>query len=298
LLIPQNSRTDPLAVALARKPAPDAPGGFIDRPVAAGPGWRVMDIVCTCGPYDRPYEERHAGASVSIVLAGSFVYRDNHGAALMAPGAMLLGDPDRSFECSHDHGAGDRCLSFQFDPDCFARLAEDAGARRPVFGRSGLPPLRPLAAAALHARLALENESPAAAFEEIALELAGGALRLASDLSAKSRADVADRDFSRVTRVIREIESDPAAPRTLAAMAEAAGTSRYHFLRVFSRVTGATPHQWILRARMREAARRLAATHVPVTDIALDAGFDDLSNFIRTFRAEFGVSPRAWRKNS
>ena len=32
-----------------------------------------------------------------------------------------------------------------------------------------------------------------------------------------------------------------------------------------------------------------------VTDIALDVGFDDLSNFIRTFRAEFGVSPRTYR---
>lgn len=257
----------------------------------------MLDIVCTCGPHDRPYEERHAGASVSIVLAGAFVYRDGRGAALMAPGAMLLGDPGRAFECSHDHGAGDRCLSFQFDPDCFACLAEDAGARRPAFDRSGLPPLRPLAAAAARARFALENGSPAAAFEEIALELAGGALRLSSDLSPKSRTAVADRDFSRVTRVIRDIEADLAAPRTLAAMAGAAGMSRYHFLRVFSRVTGATPHQWILRARMRAAARMLAATRVPVIDIALEAGFDDLSNFIRTFRAEFGVSPRAWRKH-
>ena len=257
-----------------------------------------MDIVCTCGPHDRPYEERHAGASVSIVLAGSFVYRDGRGAALMAPGAMLLGDPGRSFQCSHDHGADDRCLSFQFDPDCFARLAADAGARRPTFGRSGLPPLRPLAGIAARARIALDNGSPAAAFEEIALELAGGALRLASDPSARGRAAIADRDFARIARAIRDIESDPTAPRTLAAMAEAAGMSRYHFLRAFSRVTGATPHQWLLRVRMRAVARMLAATRAPVTAIALDAGFDDLSNFIRTFRAEFGASPRAWRKHS
>ena len=46
---------------------------------------------------------------------------------------------------------------------------------------------------------------------------------------------------------------------------------------------------------MVDAARRLAATRRPVTEIALDAGFDDLSNFIRTFRAEFGVSPSRYR---
>jgi AraC-like DNA-binding protein len=71
--------------------------------------------------------------------------------------------------------------------------------------------------------------------------------------------------------------------------------SRFHFLRTFTRVTGVTPHQWILRARLREAAARLTSTDAPITEIALDVGFEDLSNFIRTFRAEFGVSPRAHR---
>jgi AraC-like DNA-binding protein len=68
------------------------------------------------------------------------------------------------------------------------------------------------------------------------------------------------------------------------------------FLRTFKRVTGVTPHQWVLRARLREAARRLAETRAPVTEIALDVGFEDLSNFTRTFRAEFGASPREYRQ--
>jgi AraC-like DNA-binding protein len=71
--------------------------------------------------------------------------------------------------------------------------------------------------------------------------------------------------------------------------------SSYHFLRSFKAVTGVTPHQWLLRARLRAAAEKLAASKMPVTDIALDVGFDDLSNFIRTFRAEFGASPRQYR---
>jgi AraC-like DNA-binding protein len=71
--------------------------------------------------------------------------------------------------------------------------------------------------------------------------------------------------------------------------------SPYHFLRSFRAVTGVTPHQWLLRARLRDAADKLASTKLPVTDIALDVGFDDLSNFTRTFRAEFGASPREYR---
>jgi len=33
----------------------------------------------------------------------------------------------------------------------------------------------------------------------------------------------------------------------------------------------------------------------PITAVALDVGFQDLSNFVRTFRAEFGVSPGRYR---
>ena len=56
-----------------------------------------------------------------------------------------------------------------------------------------------------------------------------------------------------------------------------------------------TPHQYVLRLRLREAAMRLAAEPAKIIDIAFDCGFGDLSSFNRAFRAEFGVSPRAYR---
>ena len=62
--------------------------------------------------------------------------------------------------------------------------------------------------------------------------------------------------------------------------------------------TGMTPHQYIVRARLREAALRLAAERAPVLDIAFDCGFGDVSNFNRSFRAEFGISPRAYRRRA
>jgi len=51
-----------------------------------------------------------------------------------------------------------------------------------------------------------------------------------------------------------------------------------------------------VRARLRKAALRLAAEPAKVIDIAFDSGFGDVSNFNRSFRAEFGVSPRAYRR--
>ncbi|HTJ83711.1 MAG TPA: AraC family transcriptional regulator, partial [Polyangiaceae bacterium] len=59
---------------------------------------------------------------------------------------------------------------------------------------------------------------------------------------------------------------------------------------------GVTPHQYLVRARLRRAARLLAAGELAITDVALEVGFADLSNFVRTFGRAAGVSPRRFRR--
>ena len=82
----------------------------------------------------------------------------------------------------------------------------------------------------------------------------------------------------------------------LESAARQAGLSPFHYLRVFSRVLGVTPHQYLVRSRLRRAARLLADEERSVTDIAFDVGFADLSNFVRTFHRAAGVSPRGYRR--
>ena len=291
LLSSHTPSRDPLSIALQSKAQTGRSGAAVGQAVAAGPGWRVVDIVCTSGPADRPFEERHSPASISLVLSGTFVYRGDRGSSLMSPGAFLLGNAGSPFECSHQHGEGDRCLSFQFDPELFTALAHDAGASSRSFDRDRLPPLRELAPLTARARMAVTGQD---SFEEIALELAGAVVSLAG-CARRGASAGAKGDHARIARVLREMESRVGQPHPLADLAHFAGLSRYHFLRTFKGVTGVTPHQWLLRARLREAAARLGTSRDPVTRIALDVGFDDLSNFIRSFRAEFGVSPSRFR---
>jgi AraC-like DNA-binding protein len=78
-------------------------------------------------------------------------------------------------------------------------------------------------------------------------------------------------------------------------VARTSGLSAFHFLRLFTKVLGVTPHQYLLRSRLRRAAQLLADESLPITGIALDVGFNDLSNFVRTFRRAAGVSPRGFR---
>src|SRR5439155_16939749 len=75
-----------------------------------------------------------------------------------------------------------------------------------------------------------------------------------------------------------------------------AAVSPFHFLRVFRDVLGVTPHQYLVRCRLRRAPRMLADDGRSVTDVALDVGFADLSNFVRTFHRAAGASPRDFRR--
>src|SRR5262249_50333728 len=114
-----------------------------------------------------------------------------------------------------------------------------------------------------------------------------------------ARATDAGRQAGHVRRMndaVERIERGCREPLSLKELAGSVGLSPFHFLRVFRGVTGTTPHQYVIGARLRLAVRMLLDTQRPVTEIAYDVGFQDLSNFVNTFRRVVGCSPGAYRK--
>jgi AraC family transcriptional regulator len=287
--------------ALEERTVGGTAGQLTSRLLAQGDGWTVEDVVCTSGPQDRSFEERHSCFRVVVVCAGSFQYRSGHGRELMTPGALLLGNAGQCFECGHEHGAGDRCLSFGYAPDYFERLAADAGVRSgtPRFGPLRVPPLRalaPVVSSACGGLIQSNSKSLPVSWEELGVMLAAQAVHLAGEATQRSAGPPSTE--ARVTRAVRIIDRDPAAALTLRDLARQARLSPFHFLRTFERLTGLTPHQYVRRARLREAAIRLATRPSRILDVALACGFGDVSNFNRAFRSEFGLGPRAYRESN
>jgi AraC family transcriptional regulator len=269
-------------------------GAIAWRVVAAGAGWRVTDVRCGAGPGDRPYEERHDIACIAAVTSGTFQYRSALGRAVFAPGALLLGNSGTCFECRHEHGTGDRCLAFHYSPDRLeAIVAAVPGMRRLRFDVPRLPPT-PTLAGVLAAAEAARDDDDGTAFEDLAHDLAGAVVTTLAG-GAVSEPPPSRRDVGRVSHALRRIEEAVEETLTLDQMASEAAMSAYHFLRTFRRVTGMPPHQYVLRTRLHRAAVRLRRTVEPVSTIAFDVGFNDLSTFNRRFRRVMGASPSAYR---
>ena len=71
-----------------------------------------------------------------------------------------------------------------------------------------------------------------------------------------------------------------------------------HFYRAFGEAFGDTPHAYLLRLRVGMAQQLMLATHDPLTQIALECGFADLSHLSKAFRRQVGEPPSAWRRRN
>ena len=285
-------KAKPILQAHARATPPDE--ALLKRTLAAGDGWSLHEIVCRAGPSDRPFEERHDGFSVSAVVGGNFTYRSDAGHGLLYPGALLLGNDGSCFECGHAHGIGDRCISLNVREEQFSEIAAAAtSTSRFRFSAPSLPP-SPKALPIVAQMEALSCAPSSLRREELALRTHRARHRPMTG-DRRTPAAPTGRETRRVIEAIRLVESDAARPLELKEMAAVAGMSKYHFLRVFRRLTGMTPHRYLVSARLRRAALALASSRRPVIAVALDAGFGDLSTFNRTFRAVFGLTPTQYR---
>jgi AraC family transcriptional regulator len=250
----------------------------------------IADYRCRVGSVEPPFTELHGCPSVSYVRAGTFGYRSRGKSYELLAGSVLIGNTGDEFVCTHDHrGGGDECLSFQLTPE----LVEALGDHAQSWQRGALPPLPELVVQGELCQACVQGQSDVG-IDEAALLFVSRFLELSAQREA-APPDTRPLLRRRVVETALWIDENFADDIDLACAAQQAGMSSFHFLRTFTRVLGVTPHQYLVRCRLRQAARRLSSGASSVTDIALEVGFRDLSNFVRTFRRAAGVSPRRFQ---
>jgi AraC-like DNA-binding protein len=256
------------------------------------PSILVSDFRCSAGPDDRPFAEQHRCHSVSYVRKGSFGCQSRGRAFELVAGSVLVGHPGDEFICSHDHVCGDECLSFFLEPE----LVETIGDRTDIWRIGAAPPLPELMVLGELAQACADGRSDVG-LDEIGQFFVSRFVEVVSGRREKPVAASA-RDRRRAVETALWIDAHSHREIDLEQTAAQAGISPFHFLRLFSSVLGVTPHQYLVRSRLRHAARLLAGDGISITDIAYDVGFGDLSNFVRTFHRAAGISPLRFRQAS
>src|SRR6185503_5897187 len=168
-------------------------------------------------------------------------------------GSVLVGHQGDEYVCTHEHIHGDDCLSFEFD----AELAGESGLARAARPLSVLPPRSEVMILGELAQSVIDGRSDAS-LDEVAWMVAGRIARAASDAPPRP-ASWSAGDRRRAVTSALWIESHSSRPLTLERMSREAGLSPFHFLRLFSGALGVTPHQYLVRSRLRLAARVPAA---------------------------------------
>jgi AraC-like DNA-binding protein len=252
----------------------------------------VSDFRCTAEPGEKPFAEQYACHSISYVRKGSFGCHCRGRFHELVAGSILVGHPGDEYVCTHDHVVGDECLSFFLDPE----LVDGIGDTREIWRVGSVTPLPELMVLGELAQTAAGGNSDIG-LDEVGHLFASRFIDMVSGRASKPMTATL-RDRRRAVEAALWIDAHSHRPIELEDAAAQAGISPFHFLRLFSDVLGVTPHQYLVRSRLRHAARRLANDDSLITDIAYDVGFNDLSNFVRTFHRAAGASPQKFRKAS
>jgi AraC family transcriptional regulator len=186
-----------------------------------------------------------------------------------------------------------RTLQLYLPAELFDDVTRDTG--RP--GGDGLPP-----------RLFLDDPLVGAVMVAMKRALLGGAPDLYAETSAQLLAahlslrygavpapgsvGQEDRRLQRANAYLRDHLAEPV---TLAAIARAAGLSRFHLIRQFKQAYGETPLKRLTRLRMAKARRLLRTPRSSVTQVGLDCGYGNSAHFATAFRRHVGLSPSDYR---
>lgn len=230
----------------------------------------------------------HDQFGIGVVLRGAQDSASGCGQVRARSGDLITVNPNEVHDGRPVQGTPRAWRMLYFDPMVIARQAVGLGwppgaeFQHPVLGDAG----------AAHAFLCLHEALAgpvASGWSEVAEQ---ELLVLLAGLSGHTAPSASPERLPSVRRARDRIDTAPDQPAALADLADDAGLSPYHFLRVFKARTGLPPHAYRLQRQLQRARRSLLAGQ-SIALAALDAGFADQSHLTRHFVRAYGLTPGA-----
>jgi AraC family transcriptional regulator len=237
-----------------------------------------------------PESERTEYIAVTFVERGSFEIMQDRKSWAFLRGDVLVSTPGLRRRYRHSQACPeDVCLSVSFTEE----VVEDALGRPP---RGILPPKVAAGTASSFAFRwivdALNSSCP--------LRIESSAFHCATALGPHRweklpRLSGVGAHARKIREACLVMAAGPEERHSLTSLAAEAGMSAFYFARVFSELVGEPPHQYLVRARMRRAAK-LLRMGASVTEAAVKSGFSDINHFSRTFNRRYGIPPSRYTR--
>lgn len=209
--------------------------------------------------------------------------------------------PNEPFEANYVDADG-KVATFEIHPDFLASTIKNAGIQ--PMGLHQVPPARFVTnkrVDSLCSLLVHETEENAPLGRSY-FEMLAKALIIAVTSQTDVRLPDAGNLYvqhERVQRAVSYLESNFQSKVTIQDLARISNLSPFHFSRLFTRLVGLSPHEYILSRRLQYSARLLRAhPEYSIGDVALTSGFSDQSHFTRSFYRIFAKTPKAYRSDS
>lgn len=224
-----------------------------------------------------------------VVLSGTYSeHYENHTRECEAPD--LLFHPSGEIESQTFHSQGGRCFTIEVGPLFVRRTRQDL----PLLGGMGGFQHRRLVSLGmrLYREFRCNDTASELAIEGLTLELAAESLRISND---DSRCQHPPSWLPEVEELLREGFMERP---TMAQISESVGVHPAQVARLFRRFHGVTVGEFVRQRRVEFACRQLLNTDLPLSQIALDAGFCDQSHFARVFKRSTGMRPTQFRSSA
>ena len=124
--------------------------------------------------------------------------------------------------------------------------------------------------------------------------------RIFVDFFALEYVEVAENQshFIEMKQIAKYIEQHIENASSIDELAKKCNLNKFHFIKLFTRIVGTTPHQYLLQSRVKKSKELLLLDpDLTINEIALQTGFCDAKNFITNFKKKVGTTPSRFRKN-
>lgn len=238
-------------------------------------------------PHFRTPRHSHKRALFCFVIQGE--YTEIYGSRTReCKSSSLLFHPAGELHAEFFHDAGGRSFIIEVEPFWLDRVQEHSVIEESSVDFSGSE-MEVLARKLYHEFGHMDEASP--------LVIEGLMLEMIGEASRRSRR-VISKQPPRWLNDIRELLSERFAERLkLSDVAKTVGIHPVHLAQTFHKTYKCTMGDYVRQRRIEYACRKLAATEMPIVDIALTAGFCDQSHFTRTFKRCTGVPPSQYRES-